>query len=114
MFHRHPPQSRAVEDARVYQPLPLQPRPRRELTLVERFRRELADRWRQSPCCRQEHASAVGHRLVSLEEILQGRDADTVRVAGLLRLLQLLWIAKQNEGGGRRRYRQHTRKRHLP
>src|SRR4051794_16584934 len=84
-----------------------------ELTLVEQLGRELADSWREPPGHWKEETAISRNRLRAPEYVLERRDADAVRVRCLLRLVELLRIAREDQTRPRLRHRQSVRQREL-
>ena len=68
----------------------------------------------QPPGLVQEQAAVGRDGLVLAEEVLERRDVGAVGMAALLRLLELLRVAEQDQALRRLRDREHVRQRHLP
>ena len=92
----------------------LETRPRRQASVVEKLRRETADRRRKPPRFGQEEPAIRRHRLRATENVLQHRDGRGLRMTALERLFELLRIPEEHEvaraatGGG------DVRESHLP
>ena len=74
---------------------------------------------RQIAACRrqglvEEEPAIVGDGLTALKQVLEGRHFRALGMAALLRLLQLLRVAEEDDALGRLRDRKDVRKRHLP
>src|SRR6185437_3245144 len=84
-----------------------------EAPFVESLGRKGADAGRQSPGFRQKDTAVSRHGLMSLEQVLQRREARAVRMRALLWLFQLLGISQKHQGFCRLGSGQDVRETHL-
>ena len=97
----------------IPQCLLLEPRPSLEPIVVELLRGKATDLGVEAPGVVQKQTAVVQHRSVLAQQMVEGGDFGPLGMAGLEGLLQLLWIADQDQGFGGRSDRQSRRQRHL-